>query len=262
MVWRIKHIRDRNFLIYLGIFIGIISGLAAVILKGAVHWLQSVLVNFAEGDQSYLYHMIYPLIGIVLTVVVTQYVLKERMGHGITALLYNISKKSSIISRTKMYSRMLTSAITVGFGGSVGLEAPIVVTGSAIGSNIGQLVHLNYKKRTLLIGCGAAGAISAIFNSPIAGVIFALEVLLTDITIAMFIPLLISSVFGSLVSKSLLGDDILFSFKLVDNYSLNDLPFIIVLGIVAGLLSVYLPALLSGLKVSWQKLKGCLPEPY
>ncbi|RLD24195.1 MAG: chloride channel protein [Bacteroidetes bacterium] len=256
LVWRIKHVRDRNFLIYLGILIGIVSGLAAVTLKGVVHWMQSVLVTFAEGDNSYLYHMIYPLIGIVLTVVVSQYVLKANMGHGITAILYNISKKSSILSRTKMYSRMVTSAITVGFGGSVGLEAPIVVTGSAIGSNIGRLVHLNYKKRTLLIGCGAAAAISAIFNSPIAGVIFAIEVLLTDVTIAMFIPLLISSVFGSLVSKSLLGDDILFSFKLIDNYTLNDLPFIILMGIIAGLLSVYFTRTTFWVEGKLAKIKG------
>ena len=256
MVWRIKHVRDRNFLIYLGIFIGIISGLAAVTLKGVVHWLQAVLVNFAEGDHAYLYHMIYPLIGIVLTVFVSHYILKAHMGHGITAILYNISKKSSILSRTKMYSRMITSAITVGFGGSVGLEAPIVVTGSAIGSNIGRLVHLNYKKRTLLIGCGAAAAISAIFNSPIAGVIFAIEVLLTDVTIAMFIPLLISSVFGSLISKSLLGDDILFSFKLIDNYTLNDLPFIIVMGIIAGLLSVYFTRTTFWVEGKLAKIKG------
>jgi chloride channel protein, CIC family len=256
LVWRIKHVRDRNFLIYLGIFVGIISGLAAVSLKGVVHWLQSVLVTFAEGDQAYLYHMIYPLIGIVLTVVVSKYLLKENMGHGITAILYNISKKSSILRRTKMYSRMITSAITVGFGGSVGLEAPIVVTGSAIGSNIGRLVHLNYKKRTLLIGCGAAAAISAIFNSPIAGVIFAIEVLLTDVSIAIFIPLLISSVFGSLISKSLLGDDILFSFKLIDNYSLNDLPFIIGLGIVAGLLSVYFTRTTFWVEGKLAKIKG------
>ena len=258
LVWRIKHVRDRNFLIYLGIFIGIISGLAAVTLKGVVHWLQTVLLNFAEGDNSYLYHMVYPLIGIVLTVVVSKYILKASMGHGITAILYNISKKSSILSRTKMYSRMLTSAITVGFGGSVGLEAPIVVTGSAIGSNIGRLVHLNYKKRTLLIGCGAAAAISAIFSSPIAGVIFAIEVLLTDVTIAMFIPLLISSVFGSLISKSLLGDDILFSFKLIDNYTLNDLPFIIGMGIIAGLLSVYFTRTTFWVEGKLAKIKGTL----
>jgi CIC family chloride channel protein len=258
LVWRIKHIRDRNFLIYLGIFVGIISGLAAVTLKTTVHWIQSQLSGFADAKQFDLLHVAYPLIGIFLTVVVSNYILKERMGHGITAILYNISKKSSILKRTKMYSRMITSAITVGFGGSVGLEAPIVVTGSAIGSNIGRLVHLNYKKRTLLIGCGAAGAISAIFNSPIAGVIFAIEVLLTDVSIAMFIPLLISSVFGSLISTSLLGDDILFSFQLEDTYSFNDLPFIIVMGIIAGFLSVYFTRTTFWVEGKLAKIKGTL----
>ncbi|MEN8248800.1 MAG: chloride channel protein [Bacteroidota bacterium] len=237
--WRIKHVRDRNFLIYLGILIGIVSGLAAVILKWSVHWIQSVLAGFSVGDLSYLLPIIYPSIGILITVVVSHYFFKAQMGHGITHILYIISRKSSIISRAKMYSRMITSAITVGFGGSVGLEAPIVVTGSAIGSNLGRLVHVNYKKRTLLIGCGAAAAISAIFNSPVAGVIFAIEVLLTDVTIAMFIPLLISSVFGSLISHSLMGDEILFSFQLQDDYTVNDIPFIITLGIIAGLVSVY-----------------------
>ena len=239
LVWRIKHIRDRNFLIYMGVLIGLISGLAAVVLKGSVHWIQAQLASLASGEFDYLYYVVYPSIGILFTVLVSKYVIKERMGHGITSILYSISRKSSIIRRTKMYSRMITSAITVGFGGSVGLEAPIVLTGSAIGSNLGRLVHLNYKKRTLLIGCGAAGAISAIFNSPVAGVIFAIEVLLTDVTISMFIPLLISSVFGSILSKALLQDNILFSFQLTDSYTLNDLPFIILLGILAGLLSVY-----------------------
>ncbi|MEL7005035.1 MAG: chloride channel protein, partial [Bacteroidota bacterium] len=144
-----------------------------------------------------------------------------------------------VIKKTKMYSRMITSALTVGFGGSVGLEAPIVVTGSAIGSNVARLMHLNYKKRTLLIGCGAAGAISAIFNSPIAGVIFSLEVILADVTIAMFIPVLIASVTGSLVSLTLLGDDVLFSFKLIDSFKASDTIYYILLGVVCGLASVY-----------------------
>jgi len=255
-------VRDRNFLIYLGILIGIASGLAAVTLKSAVHWLQTTLEKVADATQTDLLTILYPLIGVVVTVIVSNYILKETMGHGITKILYNISKKSSILSRTKMYSRMLTSAITVGFGGSVGLEAPIVVTGAAIGSNLGRLVHLNYKKRTLLIGCGAAGAISAIFNSPIAGVIFAIEVLLTDVSIAMFIPLLISSVFGSLLSKSLLGDDILFSFQLKDNYSLNDLPFIIVMGIIAGLLSVYFTRTMFWVEGKLSHIKGTLNRAF
>ena len=239
LVWRIKHISDNTFLIILGILVGVATGLAAVTLKLAVHSIENFLTSDMTPDNTGLMQSIYPLIGIVLTVVLATYVLKEQLGHGITAILYRISKRSSIISRKKTYSRMITSALTVGFGGSVGLEAPIVLTGSALGSNIGRLTHLNYRKRTLLIGCGAAGAISAIFGSPIAGVIFAIEVLLPDITITIFIPLLISSVFGSLTSNALVGEEILFSFNLKDEYTLKDVPFMVLLGLLAGLLSVY-----------------------
>ncbi len=239
LVWRIKHVSDRNFLVFLGLLIGIISGLAAVILKWTVHSIGRFLMENKIFESQHLLYIVYPFIGILLTVLISKYLLKEHLGHGITHILLAISKRSSIISRAKMYSRMLTSAITVGFGGSVGLEAPIVVTGSAIGSNIGRLMHLGYKKRTLLIACGAAGAISAIFNSPIAGVIFAIEVLLPEVAIAMFIPLLISSVMGSLVSQSILGSEILFSFKLKDEFLINDVPFAVVFGALAGLLSVY-----------------------
>ncbi|MCF6360544.1 MAG: chloride channel protein [Cyclobacteriaceae bacterium] len=239
LVWRIRHISDRNFLIVLGLFIGIFSGLAAVSLKWTVHFIGHFLMDNKIFETQKLLYIVYPFIGILLTVLISKYLLKEHLGHGITNILYVISKRSSIISRAKMYSRMFTSAITVGFGGSVGLEAPIVVTGSAIGSNIGRLMHLGYKKRTLLIACGAAGSISAIFNSPIAGVIFAIEVLLPEVTIAMFIPLLISSVMGSLTSHSILGSEILFSFKLKDEFTINDVPFVVVFAALAGLLSVY-----------------------
>jgi len=239
LVWRIKHISDNTFLIILGILVGVATGLAAVTLKLAVHLIENFLTSDMTPDNTGLMQSIYPLIGIVLTVVLATYLLKEQLGHGITAILYRISKRSSIISRKKTYSRMITSALTVGFGGSVGLEAPIVLTGSALGSNIGRLTHLNYRKRTLLIGCGAAGAISAIFGSPIAGVIFAIEVLLPDVTIAIFIPLLISSVFGSLTSNALVGEEILFSFNLKDEFALKDVPFMVLLGLMAGLLSVY-----------------------
>ncbi len=239
LIWRLKHISTKNFVLIVGGIIGILSGFAAVILKESVHFIQNQLTSgFDVKLANYLY-IGFPLVGIVLTVLVSKYILKEDLGHGITQILYAISKKSSIIKRTRTFSRMITSAITVGFGGSVGLEAPIVVTGSAIGSNVGRFVHLNYKKRTLLIGCGAAGAISAIFNSPVAGVIFSLEVILADVTIAMFIPLLIASVAGSLVSLTLLGDDVLFSFKLTDNFTAADTPFYILLGVTCGLVSVY-----------------------
>lgn len=239
LVWRIKHLSDRNFLIFLGIIIGVLSGIAAVTLKWSVHFIAYLLIENKFFESQQLLYIVYPFIGILLTVLISKYLLKENLGHGITNILYIISKRSSIISRTKMYSRMLTSAITVGFGGSVGLEAPIVVTGSAIGSNIGRLVHLGYKKRTLLIACGAAGSISAIFNSPIAGVIFAMEVLLTDVSISLFIPLLLSSVVGSLTSNALMGSEILFSFKLKDDFGIGDVPYVVVFAAFAGLVSVY-----------------------
>ncbi len=239
LIWRIKHVRSKTFVLILAGLIGNISGLAAVTLKEVVHTIQQTLTSGFDVKYENYFYIGFPLIGILLTVLITQYFLKEKLGHGITQILYDISKRSSIIRRSRMYSRMLTSAITVGFGGSVGLEAPIVVTGSAIGSNIARLMHLTHNKRTLLIGCGAAGAISAIFNSPVAGVIFSMEVILADVTIAMFIPLLIASVTGALISLTLLGDDVLFSFQLVDSFKASDTPFYILLGIVCGLVSVY-----------------------
>ena len=239
LIWRIRHINNKNFVLILSGIIGVIAGLAAVILKEAVHFIQEAITgNFDYDLANYLY-LTYPLTGILLTVLFARYILKEKLGHGVTGILYAISKKSSIVERSKMYSRMVASALTVGFGGSVGLEGPIVVTGSAIGSNVGQFMHLNYKKRTLLIGCGAAGAISSIFNSPIAGVIFSIEIILAEVTIAAFIPLLIASVAGSLVSLVLLGDDILFAFRLQDPFTASDTPFFVLLGLVCGLVSYY-----------------------
>lgn len=239
LVWRIKYLSDKNFLVLLAIVIGIIAGLASVVLKETVHYIQKILTGDFEIQYANYFYIFFPLIGLILTLVIAKYLLKERLGHGISEILYIISKKSSLIPRSRTFSRMITSAFTVGFGGSVGLEAPIVVTGSAIGSNVGRLVHMNYKQRTILIACGAAAAISGIFNSPVAGVVFALEVLLSDITIAAFIPILIASVFGSLVSQVLLGDDILFSFKLTDPFHASDVPFYILLGIAAGITSVH-----------------------
>lgn len=239
LIWRIKHIKTRNFTMILSAVIGAIAGLAAVVLKETVHLIQHFLLDGALSKANNYLIYFYPLIGIMITVLITRYYWKDKLGHGITDILFAISQKSSIIVRGKMYTRMITSAITVGFGGSVGLEAPIVVTGTAIGSNISRLMHLDYKSRTLLIGCGAAGAIAGIFNSPITGVIFSSEVILAGLGFATFIPLLIAAVCGSLVSLALLGDDILFSFELTDPFLATEAPYFILLGIVCGLISVY-----------------------
>jgi CIC family chloride channel protein len=239
LIWRVKHIKTQNFTMILSAVIGAIAGLSAVILKQAVHLIQNFLFKGEHAEVNNYLIYFYPMIGIFITVLITRYYWKEKLGHGITDILFSISKKSSIVAKGKIYSRMLTSAITVGFGGSVGLEAPIVVTGSAIGSNVARLMHLDYKNRTLLIGCGAAGAIAGIFNSPITGVIFSSEVILAGLGFASFIPLLIAAVCGSLVSLALLGDDILFSFILKDPFIASDTPYFILLGILCGMIAVY-----------------------
>lgn len=256
LVWRIRHISDNNFLLITAGLIGILSGLAAVILKSTVHLIiQNLELNNTLFNFDYFY-LAYPLLGILLTVFVSKYLFKENLGHGITQILYSISKNSSVIRKTRMYSRMVTSAITVGFGGSVGLEAPIVVTGSAIGSNLGRLFHLGYKKRTVLLGCGAAGAISAIFNSPVTGVIFAMEVILTEVKISRFIPLLIASVCGQLVALVLLGEDILFSFRLTENFIAAETGYYLLFGAVCGLISLYFTRIMYVFEGGIKKLKN------
>lgn len=256
LVWRIKHISDNNFILITAGLIGLFSGLAAVILKSTVHALIEYLeIGLNVFGFNYLY-LVYPLIGIFLTLLVSKYLFKEQLGHGITQILYAISKNSSILRRTRMYSRMVTSAITVGFGGSVGLEAPIVVTGSAIGSNLARLFHLGYKRRTLLLGCGAAGAISAIFNSPITGVIFAMEVILTEVKISRFIPLLLASVCGQLVALVLLGEDILFSFRLTDGFSASETGYYLLFGAFCGLISLYFTRTMYVFESTIKKLKN------
>jgi len=237
--WRIRHMSSKNFVLILSAVIGAIAGVAAVTLKEAVHLIQEGLRHYVNGGLGQYLYFFLPLVGIMLTVFIAHYILKEQLGHGITDILFAISKKSSLVQRSKTYSRMITSAITVGLGGSVGLEAPIVVTGSAIGSNMGRVMHLNYKQRTLLIGCGAAGAISAIFDSPIAGVIFSIEVILAEVTIAAFIPLLIASVGGALVSLSLMGGSVLFAVNGTQPFLAANAPYYLLLGVVCGLVSVY-----------------------
>ncbi|UZD21459.1 chloride channel protein [Algoriphagus halophytocola] len=230
---------NQTFILILSGIIGILSGLAAVILKQGVHAIQKFLTEDFYTEYANFMYIIYPLIGISAAYLVGKYIFKDYGGHGIPDILFTISKKQSIIARVKTYSRVFTSSLTVGFGGSVGLEAPMLVTGSAIGSNVGSLVHLNAKKRTLLIGCGAAAAISSIFGAPIGGVIFAIEVILMEISTASFIPLLIATVTGSLTSMVLIGKDSVFNFKLTESFQASHMPYYLLLGIVCGLVSVY-----------------------
>lgn len=216
---------------------GLFSGLAAVLLKSTVHYLQEWIKEIHVSRFAFL---LFPVIGLVLTVLVIRLFFHSHIEKGIAMVLRAVARKSSFIPLKHTYLHMITSSLTVGLGGSAGLEAPIVATGSAIGSNTARISDLNYRERTLLIGCGAAAGIAAVFNAPIAGVIFAIEVLLTEaIVVSYFIPLIISSVVGALCSKIILQESFLFNFVLKENFNYRNVPYYIMLGILAGFVARY-----------------------
>ncbi len=255
-IWRIKHISQRQLIYILSFIVGIISGLAAILLKNTIHYTHVLLTRgFDVETGSYLY-LAYPLFGILITVLFVRYVVKDNISHGVARILYAISKKNSILKPHNNYSSILATTVTIGFGGSVGSEAPIVLTGASIGSTIGRLLRLNYKSITLLVGCGAAGAIAGIFKAPIAGIVFTLEVLMLDLTISSIVPLLISSVTGATIAFFLMGKEVLFSHHLTEPFILNNIPFYILLGIFAGLLSFYFTRMTMIIESSFGKLKN------
>jgi CIC family chloride channel protein len=236
---RNKYISDKNFLIIAAIWVGILAGTAAVVLKTTVHFLQHALASgFNIQYQNYFY-LIYPLIGILLSVLFVKLAHpKVKYDKGLSSIIYAINKKFSNIELYKTYSHLITSALTVGFGGSAGLEAPIAVTGSALGSNTAKNLLLSKADRTLLLASGAAAGVSAIFDSPIAGVVFAFEILLTEVSIPAFIPLLIASASGAVVSK-VFNSQPLFHLA-TDSWRVEAIPFYMLLGILCGFVSTYM----------------------
>ncbi|MFT7086203.1 MAG: CIC family chloride channel protein [Vicingaceae bacterium] len=256
LVWRHKHISERQFILLLSILIGFSAGIVAVVLKNMVHFIQFLLKSEHVADyENYLY-FIYPGVGIALTVLIVKYVVKEKVGHGIPATLYAISKKRSQMSKKSTYSSIITSIITVGFGGSVGLEGPTVGTSSAIGSNFARLSRSNYKITTLMLGCGATGAMSGIFNAPIAAIVFALEVIMLDLTAVSLIPLLMASVSAALTSAFILGDEVLFNVKVLEGFTLADVPFYMLLGGLTGLVSVYFSKMYWSIENRFEAING------
>lgn len=239
LIWRMRNIPGRQFVIFLSFIIGILSGLAAVLLKNLVYYTHYFMTNGYDFNAINYMYFAYPMFGIILTVLFVKYLVKDNIGHGVSKILYAISKNNGVIKSHNTYSSMIGSSLTIGFGGSVGLEAPIVLTGSAIGSNLGRLFRLNYKTIILMIGCGSAGAIAGIFKAPIAGVIFAIEVLMIDLTMTTLIPLLIAAVTGSTIAFFLMGDDVVFSFQVITPFIFKEIPYFVLLGIFSGLVSLY-----------------------
>lgn len=237
--WRRRNLSERQFTYILAIVVGFLSGLIALTIKTSVHFIEQLLTKSFFQQYEYFLYIIYPLVGVLLAQWFIRVVIKQTVNHGIPNTLHSISKKNALIKKHNLYSSVVSAALTVGFGGSAGLEGPTVGTTSAWGANLGKLFKLPYKTRTLLIGCAASGAMASLFNAPIAAIVFAIEVIMLDLTTASLIPLLLASASAALTSHFFFGDDILFHFTITEGFKFGDIPYYIALGVCTGLASVY-----------------------
>lgn len=236
--WRLRHLSEQGTLLLLSVLVGLLSGLAAVLLKTLVAWSSHTVMTLTSGS-SRLVIAVLPLVGILLTILFVRYVVRGDIGHGLPSVLLAISRGHSRLPSKNIYTSLIASTLTVAFGGSVGLEAPIASTGSAIGSNIGRLFRLSPKSLRLLLGCGAAGAIAGIFKAPFAGIMFVVEVFLFDLSATTALPLLLSSLAAAVVSYFLMGSSVQFSFQVTEPFQLSQLPFYLILGIFCAAVSLY-----------------------
>lgn len=258
LIWRVKNVKEKQFLLILSFIVGIITGLAALFLKSAIHFTHHFVTHRVNVDSFNLLYLAYPTFGILLTVLYVKFFVKDNIGHGVSRILYSISKKNSLIKSHNNYTSIIASTLTIGFGGSVGAEAPIVLTGASIGSNMARLFHLNHKSITLMLGCGVAGAIGGIFKAPLAGMIFTLEVLMLDLTMASLIPLLISSITGASIAYFFMGEKVLLSYKITESFDVSHIPYYILLGIFAGFVSLYFTRISTYL----EGILGKVSNPY
>lgn len=259
--WRENHVSDKQFVLLLAVFVGFFAAVAAFVLHWIIRQIQLLLTSgFVANDVNWLY-LVYPVIGIYLTSLFIKHIVKDNISHGITRILYAISSKRSRLKAHNMWSSVIASAITIGFGGSVGAEAPIVLTGSAIGSNLGKAFKMDNRTLMLLVGCGAAAAIAGIFKAPIAGLVFTLEVLMIDLTMASLLPILVSAVTAVLFSYVFTGSESLFQYTMSDGWMIERVPAYILLGVFGGLISLYFirtmtfcEGIFSRLRHSYQRL--------
>jgi CIC family chloride channel protein len=239
IAWSRSKLGDKQFIFLSAVLVGISAAFAVIVLKAFAHWVFTFATYVSRILKLGFFNSILPIIGILLTVFVIKKFLSGTIQKGTSQILYAVAKKASIIPRKQMYAQIITSSLTVGMGGSAGLESPIVITGAAFGSNYAQKYKLSYKDRTLLIGCGVAAGIAAAFNAPIAGVLFAIEVLLVDVSISAFTPIMIAAATGALVSVIVLDETILLSFKQQEDFNYHNIPFYTFLGVFTGLISIY-----------------------
>ncbi len=239
LIWKYKHISERQFIYILSVLVGFLAGIGTVLLKNLTYYIRHFFNLYIFKDYQSTLYFVLPIIGLLLVYIIKQTWLKKHIGHGISTTLHAISKLNGIIPRYNIYAGLITAPLTVGFGGSVGLQGPAVSIGSALGSNTARLFHMNTKTRMLLIGCASAGAMASMFKAPIAAIVFAIEIFSLDIAFTSLVPLLLASVSAVVTSYFFLGTDVLLRFELIDKFEINDILFYIVLGLVTGLVSVY-----------------------
>lgn len=253
--WRERHIKERSFIIFLALVVGVICGFAAQLLKFLIHVISQVLTSHLSATTANWLYLVYPVIGIFLVTLFLNFVVKDNISHGVTKVLYAISRRKSRLKKRNMYASLIASSITIGFGGSVGAEGPIVFTGAAIGSNVGQAFRLSPRLLMLLVGCGAAAGIAGIFRAPIAGMLFTLEVLMIDLTGATVMPLLISSITGATVAYVLEGYNAEFFFSQSEPFSMRKIPYVVLLGVFCGFVSLYFTRAMFMMETMFSKLK-------
>lgn len=255
-IWSSKHLSQKQFLIILALLVGIGSALAAQILKLLIYEIEHLLTSQFDTTRANWLFLVYPVIGIFITALFIKYVVRDDIGHGVTKILYALSRKQGNIRSHNQWSSVIASAITIGFGGSVGAESPIVLTGSAIGSNLGRMFRLDHKTMILLIGCGASGAIAGIFKAPIAGLMFTLEVLMVDMTMATLLPLLVSCLTATCITYAWTGTEPMFNFTLSDPFVVGRVPTTVMLGIFCGFISLYFTRVMNRFEQIFCKIHG------
>ncbi len=256
VTWREHHISEKSFMVILSLVTGIVCGLAAQLLKLLIELIAGLLTSHFNTTEANWLYLVYPVAGILLTVLFVKYVVRENISHGVTKVLYAISRRKSRLKKRNIYASLIASSITIGFGGSVGAEGPIVYTGAAIGSNVGQAFRLSPRMLMTLVGCGAAAGIAGIFRAPIAGMLFTIEVLMIDLTGLTVMPLLISSIAGATVAYILEGYNSEFFFAQSEPFLTNRIPFSIVLGVVCGLISYYFTKVMFMMEGIFGKIKN------
>lgn len=254
--WREGHVSERAFIIFLAFLVGIGAGLAAMVLKMAIHYISSVLTSHISISSGNYLYILLPAAGVVLSALYVRYVVKDDISHGVTRVLYAISQNKSRLKRHNMYTSLVASSVTIGFGGSVGAEGPIVYTGAAIGSNVGQWFRMSPRTLMILVGCGAAAGIAGIFKAPIAGMLFTLEVLMLDLTTVSVMPLLIASITSATIAYAYSGFDFEFFFAQNDLFTVAKIPHAMVLGVICGFVSLYFTRSMNRMESFFRKFRN------